>query len=166
MTRPSVSLIAAVARNGAIGKDNALLLHLPGDLPHFKRTTLGAPIVMGRRTWQSIGRALPGRRNVVVTRNPGFLAPGAECAPSLEAALDRLQDAPKVWVIGGAALYAAALPLADELVLTEIDADLEGDVHFPPWNRAAFSETSRASHRNADGLGYSIVHYQRIPEDT
>jgi dihydrofolate reductase len=166
MTRPNVSLIAAVARNGAIGKDNALLLHLPEDLAHFKRTTLGAPIVMGRRTWESIGRALPGRRNVVVTRNTAFVAPGAECAPSLEAALDRLQDASRVWVIGGAALYAAALPLADELVLTEIDADLAGDVHFPPWNRAAFRQTSRASHRSADGLGYSIVRYQRIQEGT
>ena len=164
MTRPTVSLIAAVARNGAIGKDNALLLRLPEDLAHFKRTTRGAPIVMGRRTWESIGRALPGRRNIVVTRNPAFVAPGAECAPSLDAALERLDGTPKVWVIGGAALYAAALPLADELVLTEIDADLEGHVHFPAWDRAAFRETSRASHRGPDALGYSFVRYQRVRE--
>ena len=162
MPGPRLSLIAVIARNGAIGKDNALLVHLPEDLAHFKRTTLGAPIVMGRRTWESIGRALPGRRNVVVTRNPDFAAPGAECVSSLAAALERLRDAPKVFVIGGAALYAAALPLADELVLTEIDADLAGDVHFPAWDRSAFRETSRESHRSAQGLGYSFVHYQRV----
>lgn len=162
MTAPRVSLIAAVARNGAIGKDNALLVHLPEDLAHFKRTTLGAPIVMGRRTWESIGRALPGRRNVVVTRRRDFIAPGAECASSLPVALERLRDAPRVFVIGGSALYAAALPLADELVLTEIDADLAGDVHFPAWDRSAFRETSRETHRSTDGLSYSFVHYQRI----
>jgi dihydrofolate reductase len=166
MDHPTVSLIAIVARNGAIGKDNALLLHLPEDLAHFKRATLGAPIVMGRKTWESIGRALPGRRNVVVTRNADFAAPGAECVPSLAAALERLHGTPKVWVIGGAALFAEALPLADELVLTELDADLEGDVHFPAWDRAAFRQTSRASHRSANGVVYSIVRYQKIREGT
>ena len=162
MSGPRVSLIAAVARNGAIGKDNALLVRLPEDLAHFKLTTLGAPIVMGRRTWESIGRPLPGRRNVVVTRNRDFTATGAECASSLSAALGRLRDEPKVYVIGGASLYAEALPLADELVLTEFDADLEGDVHFPAWDRSAFRQTSREAHRSAGGLGYSFVRYQRV----
>ena len=164
MPAPTVSLIAAVARNGAIGRDNALLVHLPGDLPHFKKTTLGAPVVMGRRTWQSIGRPLPGRRNIVVTRNPRFEAVGAETAPDLAAALARVADAPKVWVIGGAALFAEALPMADELVLTEIDADFDADTFFPPWDRSAFRQTARADHRTPDGLAYSIVTYTRTQE--
>ena len=164
MPAPTVSLIAIVARNGGIGRDNKLLVHLPNDLAHFKRTTLGAPIVMGRRTWQSIGRPLPGRRNVVVTGNPEFVAPGAETAPDLPAALARLADVPKVFVIGGASLYAAALPMADELVLTEIDADFEADTFFPPWDRRRFKQTARADHRTADGLAYSFVTYTRTQE--
>jgi dihydrofolate reductase len=162
MPRPLLILIAAVARNGGIGRDNGLLVRLRDDLAHFKRTTLGHPVVMGRRTWESIGRALPGRRNVVVTRDPAYAAPGAETAPSLEAALERLAASERVFVIGGGALYAAALPRADELVLTEIDADLPADTWFPDWNRAEFRQTSRESHRSAEGLPYSIVHYRRI----
>src|SRR5687768_13592207 len=161
MPAPTVSLIAAVARNGGIGRDNALLVHLPGDLAHFKRTTLGSPILMGRKTWQSIGRPLPGRRNIVVTRNPSFEVVGAETAPDLASALHRVADAPKVFVIGGAELYAAALPLADELVLTEIDADFEADRYFPPWDRRRFRQIARADHRSPDGLAYSFVTYTR-----
>lgn len=164
MTGPSVSLIAAVARNGGIGRNNALLVRLPEDLAHFKRTTLGSPVVMGRKTWDSIGRALPGRRNVVVTRSPDFTAPGAESAPSLEAALALLAQEKNVYVIGGASIYAEALPHADELVLTEIDADLEADTFFPDWNRRDFRQTSRESHRTAEGLRYSIVNYRRIEQ--
>ena len=161
MPAPTVSLIAAVARNGGIGRDNALLIRLPGDMAHFKQTTLGAPILMGRKTWQSIGRPLPGRRNIVVTRNPAFEAVGAETAPDLATALARVADAPKVYVIGGASLYAAALPAADELVLTEIDADFEADTYFPPWDRRQFRQTARADHRSPDGLAYSFVTYTR-----
>ena len=164
MPAPTVSLIAAVARNGGIGRRNALLVRLPEDLAHFKRTTLGAPVVMGRRTWQSIGRPLPGRRNIVVTGNPQFEAPGAETAPDLPSALARVVDAPKVFVIGGASLYAAALPAADELVLTEIDADFEADTFFPTWDRRQFRETARADQRTADGLAYSFVTYTRNRE--
>jgi dihydrofolate reductase len=164
MSKPPVSLIAIVARNGGIGRDNGLLVRLPEDLAHFKRTTLGHPIVMGRRTWESIGRALPGRRNVVITRDPAYTAPGAETAPSLDAALERLAGSDRVYVVGGGELYRAALPLADELVLTEIDEDLAADTFFPAWNRAEFRQTSRESHRSAEGLPYSIVHYRRIPQ--
>jgi dihydrofolate reductase len=160
MTR--VVLIAAVARDGGIGRDNRLLVRLPEDLAHFKRTTLGHPVVMGRRTWESLGRALPGRRNVVVSRDPGYTAAGAETAPSIEAALERLQGEPEVFVIGGAALYAAALAFADELVLTEIDAVFDADTRFPAWDRADFRQTAREPHRRADGLRYDIVRYQRI----
>jgi dihydrofolate reductase len=161
MPVPTVSLIAAVARNGGIGKNNALLAHLPDDLAHFKRTTLGSPIVMGRKTWDSIGRALPGRRNVVVTRNPGFAGVGAERAASFETALELLANEPKIYVIGGASIYAAALPHADELVLTEIDADLDADTFFPAWNRADFRQTAHRTQRSPQGWNYSYATYNR-----
>lgn len=161
MTRPLVVLIAAVARNGAIGRDNQLLCRISEDLKFFKRTTLGAPIVMGRKTWDSIGRPLPGRRNIVVTRNAAWQAEGAERAASLHDALDRVRDVPKVFVIGGGEIYAQALPLADELVLTEIDADFEADAFFPRWDPAQWQgeasgwQTSEAGHR------YRWVTYRR-----
>jgi len=162
MTRPRVVLIAAVARDGGIGRDNRLLVQLPADLAHFKRTTLGHPVVMGRRTWESIGRPLPGRRNVVVTRDPAFAAAGAETAPSLQAALERLAGTSEAFVIGGAALYADALPIADALVLTEIDAQFDADTWFPSWDRAEFRQTSREPQRSAEGLRYDFVRYERI----
>ena len=114
-------LIAAVARNGMIGKDGGMPWHLPADLQHFKRLTLGHPILMGRRTWDSLGRPLPGRRNIVISRRPDWQAAGAEHAESLEAALQRVAGDALAFVIGGAQLYAQALPLADALELTEID---------------------------------------------
>src|SRR5207248_10426390 len=117
MPRPIVSLIAAVARNGAIGKNNQLLVRIPEDLRFFKRTTLGCPVIMGRKTWDSIGRPLPGRRNIVVTRDPQWRTDGAERAGSLREALALAATSGKVFVIGGAQIYAEALPLADELVL-------------------------------------------------
>ncbi len=165
MSRPTLALIAAVARNRAIGKNNALLLHLPQDLPRFKRLTLGCPVIMGRKTWDSIGRPLPGRRNIVLTRSPDWRAAGGEVAPSVQAALERLGDAPKVFVIGGARAYAEALPVADELILTEIDADLPGDVFFPLWDRTQFEETSRERARTEQGLEFSFVTYRRIQGD-
>ena len=161
MNRPTLSLIAAVARRAAIGKDNALLWRLPEDLKHFKRATLGCPVIMGRKTWDSIGRPLPGRRNIVITRNPEWHAPGAERAESLRSALNLAEDAAKVFVIGGAQIYAQALPLADELVLTEIDADFEADTFFPPWDHAAFAEIAREPHIAPEGWTYTFVTYQR-----
>ena len=154
-------MIAAVARNGAIGKNNQLLVHLPGDLPRFKKLTLGHPVIMGRKTWDSIGRPLPQRRNIVITRNASWQAAGAEAAASLAAALASVASEPKAFVIGGAQIYAQALPLADELVLTEIDADFEGDVFFPEWDRAGFKQTSREDHSTPQGLRYSYIHYNR-----
>jgi dihydrofolate reductase len=163
--RPAtVAVIAAVARNGAIGRDNELLWRNPQDLAHFRAVTMGCPVIMGRRTWDSLParfRPLPGRRNVVVTRNAQWRADGAEPAASLADALARLADTPKVFVIGGAQLYALALPLADELVLTEIDADLDGDAHFPRWNRAAFDERAREPRNTADGTRFAFVTYRR-----
>jgi dihydrofolate reductase len=157
-------LIAAVARNGVIGRDNDLLWKEPADQKHFAAATRGHAVVMGRRTWESLpprSRPLPGRRNIVVTRSAGFDAPGAETVDSLDAALQRLSGAPQVFVIGGAQLYAQALPRVDEMVLTEIDADLHGDVHFPHWDRQAFSEVRREAHVDAQGLPFAFVTYRR-----
>ena len=163
MNRPAVSLIAAVARNGAIGKDNALLWHEPEDLEHFRRATMGCPVIMGRKTWDSLParfRPLPGRRNVVMTRNADWHGEGAEAVASIAAALALVAGTEKAFVIGGAQLYALALPLADELVLTEIDCELEGDVFFPTWDRARFTCTAREPR-----AGYSFVTYTRAGGD-
>jgi dihydrofolate reductase len=161
MTRPLVSLIAAVARQGAIGRDNQLLCRISEDLKFFKRTTMGAPIVMGRKTWDSIGRPLPGRRNIVITRNPAWQVEGAERAGSLDDALDRVGDAPKVFVIGGGQIYAQALPLADELVLTEIDADFDADAFFPRWDPAQWTAEASDWHTSEGGHRYRWVTYRR-----
>lgn len=161
---PRLALIAAVARNGAIGRDNGLLWSDPADLRHFRQATLGCPVIMGRRTWESLPerfRPLPGRRNLVVTRQIAYAAPGAETAPGLGEALARLAGVPLVFVIGGGQLYAQALPLADELVLTEIDAGLDGDTFFPRWDRARFVETTREAQRAADGTHFAFVRYRR-----
>jgi dihydrofolate reductase len=164
MNPQHLALIAAVARNGAIGRGNELLFREPADQRHFRDTTLGCPVIMGRRTWDSLParfRPLPGRRNLVLSRDAGFTADGAEAVATLDDALARTADAPRVFVIGGAQLYALALPLADELVLTEIDADLPGDAFFPAWDRSQWEETSRRSAVSAAGLPYHFVHYRR-----
>ena len=164
MSRHTLSLIAAVARNNAIGRDNALLVRISEDLKFFKRTTLGCPIIMGRKTWDSIGRPLPGRRNIVITRNPAWQAEGAERTASLQDALERVKDAPKVFVIGGGEVYAEALPLADELVLTEIDADFEADAFFPEFDRAQFAATASEPQTSEQGYRYRWVTYSRQSE--
>lgn len=159
MTR--LVVIAAVARNGVIGRDGDLPWRLPEDLKHFRALTTGHPILMGRRTWDSLGRPLPGRRNIVISGTPGWQSEGAEHAASLQAALELVVDASTAFVIGGAQLYAQALPLADGLELTEIDHDFDGDTHFPEWNRSAFVETARSSHTAAAGWPYHFVSYTR-----
>jgi dihydrofolate reductase len=141
---PPLALIVAVARDGIIGRDGALPWHLPEDLRHFKRLTRGHAIVMGRRTFESIGRPLPERRNLVVSRTLAAPPPGVELFPSLDAALAAARTTdPEPFVIGGAALYAEALPRATTLHLTEIDRDVSGDVRFPPFDRAAFRVVDR-----------------------
>jgi dihydrofolate reductase len=165
MSRPTLALIAAVARNRAIGLGGELLWHESEDQKHFRRVTMGCPVIMGRKTWDSLParfRPLPGRRNIVVTRNPGWTAEGAERAGSLDDAITLAGDAAKAFVIGGAELYALALPRADELVLTEIDAEFEGDAFFPDWPRARFRQTSTEPHVSSQGVGYRFNHYQRI----
>ena len=127
-----VSMIVAMDQDRLIGRDNALPWHLPADLAFFKRTTMGKPIVMGRKTWESIGRPLPGRQNIVVTRNPNFDAAGCELADSIEAALALAGDVDEIMLIGGAGLYAQAMPLASQLYLTRIHHSFaDGDAWFP-----------------------------------
>ncbi|HEY7380356.1 MAG TPA: dihydrofolate reductase [Gaiella sp.] len=158
--------MAAVARRGVIGRDNAIPWRIPEDVARFRDLTMGHAVVMGRRTWDSLPdrfRPLPGRRNVVVSRNPGWSADGAERAGSLDEALRLLAGAPEVFVIGGAELYEAALPLADELLLTEIDADVDGDTLFPRFDRAAFEEVSREQHVSQTGLPFAFVTLRRRP---
>ncbi|MEP6893741.1 MAG: dihydrofolate reductase [Gaiellaceae bacterium] len=159
-----LSIVAAVAHGGVIGRDNAIPWRIPEDSRHFKALTMGHPVVMGRRTWDSLPgrfRPLAGRRNVILSRNPDWHAEGAERAGSLDEALGLLEGVPQVFVIGGADLYAAALLIADELRLTEIDADVEGDTIFPPFAEAGFEETSRERIVSESGVPLSFVTYAR-----
>jgi dihydrofolate reductase len=156
-----IYVVAAVANNGVIGAGGKLPWHLPEDLKHFKNLTLGHPIIMGRRTWQSLGRPLPGRENIVISRQPGFAAPGASVAVSLPAAIALCTGEPVAFVIGGAEIYAAALPLADGLVLTEIDRAYEGDTHFPGWDRRAWRATQKETHTSAEGVRFAFVLYEK-----
>jgi dihydrofolate reductase len=137
-----LSLIVAMAKNRVIGHENKMPWHLPAELAYFKRITTGHPIIMGRKTFESIGRPLPGRRNIVVSRNTSFHAPGVEVSNSLENAL-ALCTKDNPFVIGGASLYAEALTLAQRLYITEINADLVGDTFFPPINDSLWKEESR-----------------------
>lgn len=159
-----ITLVAAVARDGAIGRDNALLWHLPEDLARFKAVTLGKPVIMGRKTWDSIParfRPLPGRRNLVVSRSTREL-PGADVFLTLEEALAACNGEPEVCVIGGGEIYALALPLADRLVLTEVDAAFpDADRHFPAWPRQRFTEVAREARTGASGLRFDFVDYLR-----
>ena len=156
MSSPRLTLIVARARNGVIGRDGALPWRLPEDLAFFKRTTMGHPIVMGRATWASIGRPLPGRRNIVLSRQAGFAAAGAEVATSLDEALSRCAGAAEVFVIGGAQLYRDALPRADRLLVTEIDADFDGDTHWPAPDPAHWREAAREHHAPTAERGFAI----------
>lgn len=161
MPSPVLTLIAAVARNGVIGMANRLPWQLPADLKHFRELTTGHTVIMGRKTWESLPakfRPLPGRRNIVVTRNGAFRAEGATVATSLADAIVAA-NGDESFVIGGAELYKAALPLADRLQLTEIDAAYEGDTWFPAIDTSAWRESAREAHRDEAGLGYAFVTY-------
>jgi len=160
-----VALIAAVASNGVIGAGNRLPWHLPEDLRHFRALTSGHTVVMGRKTWESIGRPLPNRQNIVVSRQAALRLDGASLAHSLEEALSMADRPDPVFVIGGEALYRSALPLAAVLYLTEIERDFDGDARFPAFERVAWRETDRESHRPAGGEGfaYHFATYERAP---
>ena len=143
-----ISLIVAMAKNRVIGNNNQMPWHLPADFAYFKKVTLGHPVIMGRKTFESIGRPLPGRRNIVVSRNPAFRAEGIEVVPSLDAAISACQSA-DVFVIGGATLYAEALPFVDRIFLTEVDAMPEGETLFPLLEKNQWREVAR-ERRDAD----------------
>ena len=165
-----INLIWAEAHNHVIGKDGVMPWHLPEDLAHFKRTTMDAPVIMGRKTWDSIPvrfRPLSGRMNLVISRQADFLADqvgiGLQTAASLQAALDVASQQPdisEVWVIGGAQIYAQALPLASKAIVTEIDADFPGDA-FAPALDSHWRETNRESHVTASGLRYAFVTFEK-----
>ena len=156
-----LKLIYARSRNGVIGRDGQLPWHLPADLAHFKQTTLGQAVVMGRKTWDSLPerfRPLPGRTNIVITRQTDWHAPGALVAHSLEQAMSLCPAPGPLWVIGGADIYAQALPLASTVVVTEIDVEVQGDAHAPKLG-TEWKEMSRLLHHNEDGLSYSFITY-------
>lgn len=157
----SLTLIVAYSDNRVIGRDNALPWKLPGDLAHFKRSTLGHPIIMGRKTWDSLGRPLPGRSNIVISRNPAFNASGAIVTPTLEAAIAACGDVEQAFVIGGAQIYAQALPLAQRVLATEVHAQVEGDAFFPLLPAFQWKETERAAQPAENGYGFDFVTYER-----
>jgi dihydrofolate reductase len=157
---PRIYLVAAVASNGIIGANGALPWRLPEDLQHFKRVTMGHPVIMGRKTWESLKGPLPGRDNIVVTGTAGYEAPGAAVASSLEAALALCLGEPVAFVVGGSSLFAESLPSAAGLVMTEIHKDFEGDTWFPPYDRSRWKESQREQHVTADGMKFDFVLYE------
>jgi dihydrofolate reductase len=160
---PRINLIYARAANGVIGQNNAMPWHLPEDLAHFKRLTQGWPVIMGRKTWDSLPprfRPLPGRTNVVITRQPDWREAGASPANSLGDALAQCNTSEEVWIIGGAQIYAQAEPLALRIEATEIAQDFEGDAFAPPLSDA-WQETAREAHVSSNGLPFSFVTFEK-----
>lgn len=150
--------IVAYAENRVIGKDNDLIWHLPDDLKHFKRHTAGKTIIMGRKTWDSLGgRPLPNRRHIVITRSTDFVADGAEVVHTLEAALELAQNESEVFIVGGAQIYTLSLPIIDVLEITEVHAEFEGDAFFPVFNEADFELTSQEYHPADEKHQYSFT---------
>ncbi|WP_107928434.1 dihydrofolate reductase [Neisseria animaloris] len=157
-----ITLIAACADNGCIGIDNTMPWHLPEDFAFFRTYTSGKPVVMGRKTWESLPKKpLPNRRNIVITRQTGYVAEGAKTVSGLQEALDLCPEAEEIIIMGGAQIYTQALPQATDLRITEVHLNVEGDAFFPTFNRAEWQETARKSHTAANGIRYSFVHYQR-----
>ena len=163
----TLNVIFARAANGVIGKDNTLPWRLPEDMAHFKRTTMGSPVIMGRKTWDSLPprfRPLPGRLNIVLTRQPDWQAEGALRAASLQEALGLCPVQAKVWVAGGADLYAQAMPLASTALVTEIEADFEGDAYAPTFG-PTWHEVARERQVSTTGLAFSWVTYAHRPAE-
>jgi dihydrofolate reductase len=158
-----ITIIAAMAPDLAIGLDGQMPWHLPGELKHFKETTMGKPIVMGRKTHESIGRALPGRQNIVVTGNRSFQAPGCDLAGSLDEAV-RIARGPEVMIIGGGQLYRQALPFSDRMILTLVDCEPEADTWFPEWQEEEWLQVSARSESfdEQNPFGYRVLELIRI----
>jgi dihydrofolate reductase len=154
---PALSLVVAVSENDVIGRDNALPWHLPADLKHFKAVTMGKPIVMGRKTWESIGRPLPGRLNIVISRNRALEIPGVTVVSSFEEALTRAGDVPEVAVIGGAELFRSALPLASRIYFTRVHGIFEGEIKFPSLDLSQWREIDSSTHPADDKHAYAMT---------
>jgi len=152
-----IAMIAAMANNRVIGKDNKMPWHLPEDLKHFKAITLGKPIVMGRKTFESIGRPLPGRLNIVISRQESLKIEGVTCVTSFEDAKALVAGCEELVVIGGGQLYSSLLNEADKLYITEINLDVKGDTFFPPWNDGSWELLSKKTAINDKGLEYSFI---------
>jgi len=159
--KKNLSLIVAIAKNGVIGQNNALPWHLPEDLKHFRALTTGHHIIMGRKTYESLGRLLPGRTTVIVTRNHDYKIEGALIASSLEAAIALCKNDDEAYLIGGAELYQNGLNIANKLYVTEIAIEVDGDAYFPAIDMAQWQETSREAHASTQGLAFSYVTYNR-----
>ncbi len=153
--RPIISIIVAMAENRVIGNDNALPWHLPADLKHFKAMTLGKPIIMGRKTWESLPGKLPGRAHIIISSNPEYVAEGCVVVDSLEAALEAAGAVPEVMIVGGAMLYAQALPVADRLYITVVETEVEGDASFPEYDRSQWQEQACERHTSDERNPYA-----------
>ncbi len=162
MKKPIISLIAAMAKNRVIGKDNKMPWHLPADLKHFKSVTMSKPIVMGRKTFESIGRPLPGRENVIISRNKNYAVDGCIVVHSIEDALTLLADYEEIMIIGGGFLYSQIIEQADKLYLTYIDLEIDGDTQFPEFEHLNLIEMNRAKHQKDEknSYNYQFVDYQ------
>ena len=161
MTQPAISMIVARSRNHVIGRDNQMPWKISADLQFFKRVTMGHPVIMGRKTWESLGRPLPGRRNIVVSRNASYQATGGELVGSLDEALKSLSEFPRVFVIGGEQLFTQAFPKADRLYITEIDIDIEGgDTFFEVPNESDWKEVERTPGSEGD-VNFSFITLER-----
>jgi dihydrofolate reductase len=160
--KPIISLIAAMANGRVIGKDNQMPWHLPADLKHFKAVTLGKPVVMGRKTFESIGKPLPGRKNIIISRNKHYQADGCDVVSSLDDALNLVANVEEVMIIGGGFLYQQTLPLANKLYLTFIDLSVEGDTEFPAFEHLALVEVSREKFKadEKNPYDYEFVEYK------
>lgn len=159
---PRISIIVAYVANRVIGKDGKLPWHLSEDLKRFRKLTMGHHIVMGRKTWESIGRLLPGRKHIIISRKPGYEVAGATVVDSVDAAIAAARGDGEIFVIGGGEIYALALPIADRILATEIERDYEGDTHFPELENGIWRETSRENREDpASGLRYRFVTLER-----
>ena len=160
---PEIIIIVAIASNGVIGRQGKLPWHLPTDLRLFKQTTLGFPLVMGRKTYDSIGKPLPGRENIILTRDTSLKIPGCVCVHSLEEALEHCRAQEKVFIIGGAEIFKVAIPYTDTIIATELEREVEGDVYFPEID---YSEFVKASSQDYDvEEPFSVVRYTRKRDD-
>lgn len=157
-----IILIAVMATNRVIGRDNTIPWHIPEELRFFKRTTMGSPVIMGRLTYESLKGPLPGRQNVVISRNPDYRAPGTDTVTSIEEALAVTKDAEKVFILGGSQIFEKTLAMADNIILSVLDREVEGDIYFPEFSDEDFQQTGHERHEGGTEP-FTVYYYRRIP---